>query len=52
MSKPSRAHLTVAEYLLRYLSGTVDLQNNFQARGFELIEFSDFIWGNNSDNGK
>ena len=52
MSKPSKAHMATAKYLLRYLVGKVDFAITYKQGGFKLTAFSDSNWGNNPDNGK
>ena len=52
MSKPSKAHMAAAKYLLRYLVGTTNSAITYKRGGFKLTAFSDANWGNNPDNGK
>ena len=52
MAKPSKAHMSAAKHLLRYLAGTVDFVVTCKIGGFKLMTFSDVNWGKNPDNDK
>ena len=52
ISKPSKAHMGAAKYLLRYLAGFTDFFITYKQRGFKLATFSDANWGAKTDNGK
>ena len=41
MSKPFKAHVAVAKYLLRYLAGTTNFAITYKRCDFKLTAFSD-----------
>ena len=48
-AEPTEAHLTAVKRIFRYLKGTVNLALQYQAKGGELIGYSDSDWANNVD---
>ena len=48
-AEPTEAHLTAVKRIFRYLKGTVNLALQYQAKGGELIGYSDSDWANNLD---
>ena len=52
MSRPSKVHMGASKHLLRYLAGNTDFTLVYKKGGFKLTPFSDFNWGNNTDNGE
>ena len=51
MSKPTKAHLSMAKHVLRYLKGTLDYGLEFQksADPLKLIGYCDSDWGGSED---
>ena len=49
-AEPTEAHLTAVKRIFRYLKGTVSLALQYQAKGSELIDYSDSDWANDLDN--
>ena len=49
-SDPTEAHLTAVKRIFRYLKGTVNLSLQYQAKGGELIGYSDSDWASDLDN--
>ena len=52
MSRPSKVHMGASKHLLRYLAGNTDFTLVYKKGMFKLTPFSDFNWGNNTDNGE
>ena len=52
MSKPSKAHMGAAKYLLHFLAESVNFSITYMRKRFKLAAYSDANWGNNPDNGK
>ena len=48
-AEPTEAHLTAVKRIFRYLKGTINLALQYQAKGGELIGYSDSDWANNVD---
>ena len=52
MSKPSKAHMGAAKYVLLYLAGSVNFPMTYKRDGFKLTTYTGANWRGNSDNGK
>ncbi len=48
-AEPTEAHLTAVKRIFRYLKGTVNLALQYQAKGGDLIGYSDSDWASNLD---